>query len=223
MDHGGSQTTVYLYNQWKITVVATNCHIWQLRKSMAKNIAVLLSSIVSNTGRTIHQQCSQTPPPHGEKGLAHFERYLVFADSTVQEPGLPIRLQVCDLSRASGQLCDRSLGTITACDQDKPSTLHRNRTKHQKHRRPTCWRLWSLKQCLHSCISIRYLTVSTFFLVFYMIIFDHLSHDMPAQQNTRNCSKCVRPFSPWGGGGWGLGTRLWRGTNPMCIKYADVT
>ena len=30
------------------------------------------------------------------KGLAHFEPFLVFADSTVQDPGLPIRLQACD-------------------------------------------------------------------------------------------------------------------------------
>ena len=39
------------------------------------------------------------PPPSGEKGLAHFEHFLVFADSTVQDPGLPIRLQACDFSR----------------------------------------------------------------------------------------------------------------------------
>ena len=38
------------------------------------------------------------PDPKGEKGLAHFEPFLVFADSTVQDPGLPIRLQACDFS-----------------------------------------------------------------------------------------------------------------------------
>ena len=35
-------------------------------------------------------------PPKEGKGLAHFEPFLVFADSTVQDPGLPIRLQACD-------------------------------------------------------------------------------------------------------------------------------
>ena len=30
------------------------------------------------------------------KGLAHFEPFLVFADSTVQDLGLPISLQACD-------------------------------------------------------------------------------------------------------------------------------
>ena len=32
------------------------------------------------------------------KGLAHFEPFLVFADSTVWDPGLPIRLQAYDFS-----------------------------------------------------------------------------------------------------------------------------
>ena len=42
---------------------------------------------------------SLVPRPHPQKegkGLAHFEPFLVFADSTVQDPGLPIRLQACD-------------------------------------------------------------------------------------------------------------------------------
>ena len=41
----------------------------------------------------------QTPPGpvplRREEGLALFEPFLGFADSTVQNPGLPIRLQVC--------------------------------------------------------------------------------------------------------------------------------
>ena len=41
---------------------------------------------------------SQTPPLRREKGLAHFEPFLGFADSTVQDPELPIRFEVCDFS-----------------------------------------------------------------------------------------------------------------------------
>ena len=49
-----------------------------------------------NTSQTV---LSLVPRPHPQKegkGLAHFEPFLVFADSTVQDPGLPIRLQACD-------------------------------------------------------------------------------------------------------------------------------
>ena len=35
-------------------------------------------------------------PPNGEKDLSHSEAFLVFANSTVQDLGLPIRLQACD-------------------------------------------------------------------------------------------------------------------------------
>ena len=31
------------------------------------------------------------PVPKKGKGLAHFEPFLVFADSTVQDPGLPVK------------------------------------------------------------------------------------------------------------------------------------
>ena len=51
--------------------------------------------------------CSLVPRPHPrkkEEGLAHFEPFLVFADSTVQDPGLPIRLQACDFSCDIDQL-----------------------------------------------------------------------------------------------------------------------
>ena len=38
-----------------------------------------------------------------EKGLADFEPFLVFADLTVQDPGLSIKLQACALS------CDKGI------------------------------------------------------------------------------------------------------------------
>ena len=38
------------------------------------------------------------PDPHTGKGSAHFEPFLGFADSTVQDPGLPIRFEACDIS-----------------------------------------------------------------------------------------------------------------------------
>ena len=41
---------------------------------------------------------SPDPTPHRESGLAHFRPFLVVADSAVQDPGLPIRLQACGLS-----------------------------------------------------------------------------------------------------------------------------
>ena len=50
-----------------------------------------------------------------EKGLAHFEPFLVFADSTVQDPGLPIRLQACDFS------CDKA---IILCNTTQYGTIH---------------------------------------------------------------------------------------------------
>ena len=50
-----------------------------------------------------------------EKGLAHFKPFLVFADSTVQDPGLPIRLQACDFS------CDKA---ITLCNTTQYRTIH---------------------------------------------------------------------------------------------------
>ena len=54
--------------------------------------------------RTYHGIVSfPDPDPHagkGGKGVAHFEPFLGFADSTVQDPELPIR---CDLSCDIGQ------------------------------------------------------------------------------------------------------------------------
>ena len=57
-------------------------------------------------------RASLVPRPHPQKeeeGLAHFEPFLVFADSTVQDPGLPIRLQACDIDQLAIAIINRAL------------------------------------------------------------------------------------------------------------------
>ena len=65
--------------------MATRLTVWRVKSPKRLIFVVLYYSLM--------------PRPHpqkGGKGLAHFEPFLVFADSTVQDPGL-IRLQACDL------------------------------------------------------------------------------------------------------------------------------
>ena len=78
------------------------------------------------------------PHPLQGKGSSTLQaiNFLVFADSTVQDPGLPIRLQACDFS------CDKA---IILCNTTQYRTIHYH----------TCYRRLDDDVTVHGIGSVR--------------------------------------------------------------------